>query len=335
MREELPVTVAVVTYNAEMHIGRCIESILALNYPLHAIEIMVVDGCSEDGTQSTVRAFIEKDSRIRLVENAGRTIASNRNVALREAKHSHVAFTDSDCEVPADWLTVLVEAFRNEKNRQQKLAAVGGANVPPRNNKTRFLEALGIMLNTFLGSLGSVQGKVYDAPRYVDSLACLNVLYDKHQVLSVGGFDPDMKNIGEDAEMHFRLRKAGFRLLYVPASTVFHKLRPTPKKWARNMFDYGRGRLVMFRKHREMITFRYLLPFYFLGAFLVVPFYSITSWFLAPLIYFPLIILYSLFLGCRSHKPKLTGWITLAFLYTHWCYAFGMARQWISGRKTM
>ena len=334
-RETPKITVAVVTYNAELHIGRCIESILALNYPAQAVELLIVDGCSADATQMIVRRFMKKDSRIRLVENPERTIASNRNRALKEARYPFVAFTDSDCEVPENWLTVLMEAFQERRGEQDKLIAVGGANVPPQENGSSFLQALGIMLNTFLGSLGSVQGKVYSESRYVDSLACLNVIYDRDRVLSLGGFDTDMKNIGEDAEMHFRLRKAGYRLLYVPASTVYHKLRPTPREWARNMFNYGRGRMVMFRKHHEMITFRYLLPLFFLAAFLAVPFSGLSRLCWLPMAYFPLLLVYSLGLAVRQKQLCLSGWIMLAFLYTHWCYAFGMVWQGLSWKKTM
>jgi len=335
MSDALPVTVAVVTYNAKKHIGRCIETILELNYPVHMMEILIVDGCSEDGTRKVVRKFMTRDQRIRLVENPGRLIASNRNRALREAKYPYVAFTDSDCEVPRNWLRALSDAFQQKKPHEKMLVAVGGGNIPPKDRQSDFLEALGMMLNTFLGSLGSVQGKVFSETRYVDTLACLNIFYDKEIIQSFGGFDLDMKNIGEDAEMHFRLRKAGYRFLYVQATEVYHKLRPTPKKWARNMFDYGRGRMVMFRKHPDSITFRYLLPFLFLGFFILALFSPITPLFLIPLIYFPLILIYSIILGMIHHRIRLFGWIALSFIYTHWCYAFGMVWQLISGRKTM
>ncbi|MBN1779893.1 glycosyltransferase [bacterium] len=331
----IDVTVAVVTYNEKKHIEDCIRSVCAIHYPAEAMEILVVDGCSTDGTQDIVRRLIERDARIRLVENPGRTVASNRNTALSEARHPFVAFTDADCEVPADWLSILTAAFRKGCQSDETLAAVGGANVPPPGSMSRFLQALGIMLNTFAGSLGSVQGKVYDTPRTVDSLACLNVLYDRERVLSVGGYDEDMKNIGEDAEMHFRLRKAGYRLLYIPESTVFHKLRPTPVKWARNMFNYGRGRVVMSRKHRELLTFRYMLPLFFLAAFAMIPLVRWSPVFLLPLAYFPVIFVYSVLLALFRQRPRLFGWITAGFIITHWCYALGMMGQILSGKKTM
>lgn len=334
-KTSLNVTVAVVTYNAEAHIGRCIETIQALDYSSDAIEILVVDGCSEDSTQLIVRNYMKTDSRIRLIENSGRTISSNRNKALQEAVYPYIAFTDSDCEVPEDWLNILVEAFQRQKSKDQMLVAVGGGNIPPAGQCSKFLDALGIMLDTFMGSLGSVQGKIYPKARYVDSLACLNVLYDKDIVLQHQGFDLDMKNIGEDAEMHFRLRQAGYKLLYVPQSSVFHKLRSTPWKWVKNMFEYGKGRVVMFRKHHELITFRYLLPLLFIAVFCFVPFYPMQTFFLLPLTYFPAIFLYSLVLAFRGRKPVIFAWIAAGFILTHWGYALGMIWQLVSGRKTM
>lgn len=331
----LKVTVAVVAYNAEAHIGRCIETIQSLNYPSDSMEILIVDGCSEDRTKQIIRDCMKKDSRIRLVENPGRTISSNRNKALQEASHDLIAFTDSDCEVPNNWLNILVDAFQNQKTKDSQLVAVGGGNIPPFEQALKFLNALGVMLDTFIGSLGSVQGKTYRRSRYVDSLACLNVLYEKNILLQFHGFDLDMKNIGEDAELHFRLRQAGYKLLYVPESTVFHKLRSTPLKWAKNMFEYGRGRVVMFRKHHELITFRYLLPLIFIGVFCCVPFYHIWPGFLLPVLYFPLIYIYSTALAFRVKKRTLVSWIAMGFILTHWSYALGMIWQIIVGKKTM
>jgi succinoglycan biosynthesis protein ExoA len=332
MTTRMKVTVAVVTYNAEDTIQRCLDTLLAQDYPLNDYEILVIDGCSDDRTRELIRLTGQQSGRIRLVENPGRTIASNRNRALHEARYPFVAFTDADCEVPKNWLKVLTVAFR--KSRYENLIAVGGSNVPPRQPDTPFLQALGIMLNTFLGSLGSVQGRIYPKPRLVDSLACLNILYDREKVLSVGVYDTDMKNIGEDAELHFRLRKAGFRILYVPESVVYHKMRPTPLKWARNMFNYGRGRMVMFRKHREMITFRYLLPLLFILTFILAPLGRLIPVFWFPLLYFPGLMLYSLALGIR-YQFRVTGWIFIAFLITHWCYSVGMAWQGITGSRSM
>ena len=331
MKTEMKVTVAVVTYNAGDTIQHCLHTLLAQDYPADDYEIIVVDGCSEDRTREIVRLVNQETGRIRLIENPGRTIASNRNRALHEARYPFVAFTDADCEVPENWLKILTEAFR--KSRHENLIAVGGANVPPRQPDT-FLQALGIMLNTFLGSLGSVQGRVYPEPRLVDSLACLNILYDREKVLSVGEYDTDMKNIGEDAELHFRLRKAGFKILYIPESVVYHKMRPTPVKWARNMFNYGRGRMVMFRKHHEMITLRYMLPLMFLLAFILVPLGRLLPVFWCPLFYFPVLMIYSLILGMR-YRPQAAPWIFTAFLITHWCYSLGMAWQGITGKKRM
>jgi succinoglycan biosynthesis protein ExoA len=330
-----PVTVAVVTYNEEHHIGDCIQSIIALNYPTEFMEILIVDGCSEDSTQEIVKQFMKEDPRIRLVENPGHTIASNRNRGLKEARFRYVAFTDADCEVPVDWLKILVEAYRRHKAVDEALTAVGGANVPPPGDVTPFVEALGLMLNTYLGSLGSVQGRIYDMPRTVDSLACLNILYDRDRVLSLGGFDTDMKNIGEDAELHYRMRQNGYRLLYVPESKVFHKLRSTIVGWARNMFNYGRGRVVMFRKHQGLVTFNYLLPLFFLGTFALVPLAAVSNIFWLPMAYFPAIFLYSLCLAGIQKRPGLAGWLMLGFFTTHWSYALGMFYQLISMKKRL
>jgi len=332
----LKVSVVVVTYNEEKNIEACLRSLLAMDYKAEAYEILVVDGCSSDRTPAIVRKMAGISPKIRLRQNEARTIATNRNMGIREALHPYVAFTDADCTVPADWLRILAEAFQSAREECPDVAGVGGNNIPPGGDQNSFRCALGIMLNTFLGSLGSVQGKIYSRPRFVDSLACLNVMYEKKVLQEAGLFDPDMKNQGEDAELHFRMRQAGHRLLYVPHSFVYHRLRSTPRKWFVNMFNYGQGRVVLFRKHPPLLGFRYVLPLIFPWPFLL-PFLSgfFGPVMMLPLAYFPLMLLWSLFVSVKKRHPELALMVFFCYLITHWAFSLGMWKKLFSGDRTM
>src|ERR1700740_2014425 len=68
------VTVVVPCRNEEKHIGRCLESILANDYPKELLEILVLDGMSEDATREIVAGYGECHPMIRLVENPERHI---------------------------------------------------------------------------------------------------------------------------------------------------------------------------------------------------------------------------------------------------------------------
>lgn len=67
---ELPkVSVIIPARNEEKFIEKCIESFLTCDYPKELIEVIVVDGMSEDGTRKIVRELSERDIRVLLVNN--------------------------------------------------------------------------------------------------------------------------------------------------------------------------------------------------------------------------------------------------------------------------
>ena len=95
LRDAPLVSVVVDTYNHEAFIGEAITSVLQQEYQLGAVEVLVVDDGSRDGTAKQLSAFAD---RVRIVrkENGGQASALNLGVTL--AKGDIIAFLDGD-----DW----------------------------------------------------------------------------------------------------------------------------------------------------------------------------------------------------------------------------------------
>src|SRR3972149_3365554 len=97
MNEQLPfVSVIVPVYNGERHIGNCIRSLLALNYPPSKIEIIIVDNNSKDATHRIQSSY------------------AARNAGIKKSRGEILAFTDSDCVADKDWIAKAVEQFQDE-----------------------------------------------------------------------------------------------------------------------------------------------------------------------------------------------------------------------------
>jgi len=323
----MDISVCVVTYNAAEIIRDCLKSIIDQAPHGGKTEILVVDGCSTDDTQKIVRSFA---GSVCLVENPKRTIASNRNAAIREAIHPYIAFTDSDCTVPHNWLRILSESFEAIKKNDTCLAGVGGGNRTPF-GKSPFQTALGIALNSFLGSLGSVQGRIFEKQRQVASIACLNALYSRTTLESVGGYDEQLGNMCEDADINYRLNKKGHTLYFVPGVPVEHYARQTLLSWCTNMYNYGIGRARIMRKYRTLFSPAYMIAFLFLPGLFVVSLLGII-WPRAFLVwlYIPLIMLIGFSLALNKH-PALGLRVGLILLGTHIFYAAGLLRGFIVG----
>ena len=88
------VSIIMPSYNTASYIGESIRSVLAQSY--RDWELIIIDDCSGDGTEETVKPFLT-DSRIRFLKNEKNSGAAvSRNRALREAKGKWIAFLDSD-----------------------------------------------------------------------------------------------------------------------------------------------------------------------------------------------------------------------------------------------
>lgn len=88
------VSVIMPSYNTAKYIAESIESVINQTYPHW--ELIIVDDCSTDDTDSVVAKYLS-DGRIRYLKNEKNSGAAiSRNYALREAKGKWIAFLDSD-----------------------------------------------------------------------------------------------------------------------------------------------------------------------------------------------------------------------------------------------
>jgi len=329
------ISVVVITFNDVRNIGECLESIIAQDYQ-HDFEILVIDGVSTDGTIEEIKRYVKKYKRIRLIIKKS-SITEARNIGIRKAKHDFVAFTDSDCVVPKNWLKNLVNGYINLKKADNKVAGVGGANVPPK-NKNDFTYAIGIAFDSFIGSLGSIQARRFDRNKIAFSISCTNSMYEKSALKKAGLFSEDLGNQGEDWDMGLKMRDKGFILYGLKDSYVIHKMRTTPIKFWKNMVFYGDGRMRLIRKHGYKSPLKYYLPLIFLTSMILPIIYMFapaTPLFLAPLLYFPLIFVYSLYSCIKKGGIRYTMHAFLVFLMLHFGYSVGEIKglRWVLNDK--
>ncbi len=316
------ISVVVTCLNEEVNIGACLDSLIKQNYPAAHLEIIVVDGGSRDRTQEIIKEFAVTEPPVKLVIDPRKGTAAGRNAGIQAAAFEMIAFTDADCEVPADWLTTLANHFLKGAAKNENLAGVGGTNIPPA-DANRLTRAVGVALDSYLGSFSSPQGRQFETPQQVASLATLNVMYRKEVLLKIGKYDETLGSEAEDAELNYRLTRAGYRLLFVPDSFVWHKMRPTATGWFKNMFRYGKGRARLLKRYPEMWAISYVLPILFLAALslsLLAPFANI---FLLTLLYFPGIFIFSVFQCVKKKSPGLLCTVLQVYLLQHFGYAVG------------
>lgn len=116
-----PVSVITCVYNGEDTIARCIESIQQQTHKEH--EHIIIDDGSSDTTSEIVRAYANKDSRIRLLRNeTNRQRSYSRNRGLAEARYDLAAILDADDTAVPDRLECQADYLR----RNERLLLCGG-----------------------------------------------------------------------------------------------------------------------------------------------------------------------------------------------------------------
>ncbi|MDW8444478.1 MAG: glycosyltransferase family A protein [Acetobacteraceae bacterium] len=109
----LPVSIVVCTRNRAESLGRTLAALARLEVaPLPAVELLVVDNGSTDGTAEVVRAAqVSFPYPLRLVPCPEKGLSRARNAGVLAARHDLVLFTDDDCLPEPDWALRLAEAY--------------------------------------------------------------------------------------------------------------------------------------------------------------------------------------------------------------------------------
>ncbi|HEY7027875.1 MAG TPA: glycosyltransferase [Gemmatimonadales bacterium] len=232
----LPATVAVCTRDRPGDLSNCLFALSRLRD--QGQEVLVVDSASRsDQTQQVVAQF--PGVRYLREERPGLDIARNR--ALREARHSIVAFTDDDAEPDPDWLYHLTQGFDD-----RRVLAVTGLTMP--------LELETPAQEWFERTNGFGRGftrTVYHGTSHNPFLvarigAGVNMALRRETLDVVGPFDEALDagtptRSGGDHDMFTRILLAGYSIVYQPAALNRHRHRRDWHGLRDTIYGYGVG----------------------------------------------------------------------------------------------
>ncbi len=214
----------------------CVKSLLALDYPADACEIIVVDDASEPPLISALAGLPVRT--IRLARNLGQSAA--RNLAAAEAEGELLAFIDNDCIADRDWLRVLVPHFNDPR-----VAIVGGRVIaPPPTGAIAAFEAVRSPLD--MGAMASAVGPA-EAVAY---LPTCNFIVRRDVLLAERGFAPEMR-LGEDVDFTWRVLRAGHAARYIPDGRITHCHRDRLVSLLGRRADYASSEADLQRRHPE------------------------------------------------------------------------------------
>jgi glycosyltransferase involved in cell wall biosynthesis len=244
--------VIVPAFQEEAHVGACLDRVQAQDHPPERVRVFVVDAGSTDRTGDVVRARAARDPRIVLIDGRGRLNAAQAvNVGITCGSAPFVARVDAHTTLAPDYLSAAARAFAA---LGPDVACVGGQ--PEQVGETAFGRALALARRSRFGVGGSVYADSR-ARAFVDTVQA--GVYRRDALRAVGGFATGML-VGEDEELNWRLRRAGYRILLDTSLRFRYATRPTWRAAFRQYRHYGQSRTRVVAAHPNFLRPRHLAP---------------------------------------------------------------------------
>lgn len=248
-------SVAIVNWNGRVHLEQCLPSVFALDYPAGALECVVVDNGSTDGSREWLAA---NWPQVRLVANPeNRGFAAGANGAATAATGEVVAFLNNDCRVAPTWLRSLVDALASEQ-----VVAAGSRMLDWDGGRIDFD---GAAMN-FHGhgsnrGFGRPTADAHQRDPEPSLFACGGAMaVDRTAFLAAGGFDDEYFAYFEDVDLGWRLWVRGERVVHVPAAVAYHRHRGSGMEAARWRYLLERNALATVFKNYDDTSLALVLP---------------------------------------------------------------------------
>ncbi|HEY3176043.1 MAG TPA: glycosyltransferase family 2 protein [Candidatus Polarisedimenticolia bacterium] len=309
-------SVIVPVRNEERFIRPCIDSILA-DAPAGGVEVIVVDGMSDDRTAEVVAAMAAADPRVRLVSNPSRFVPRAMNLGIETARAPYIGRVDGHS-------FVLPGYFPGCLSRLDAGGAdcVGGVLIHEGETRTGRAIAAAMTSPVGVGSARFRTGRGGEA--FVDTLAF--GVYRREVFERIGPFDEAFVR-NQDDELNLRLTRAGGRILLAPSLRLRYVVRGSYRFLARQYFQYGFWKWRVFRKHGRFASARHLAPSAFLLLLGAAALWAITST-TGRVALAGLLGVYAAVVATEALRLRLAGragWgrTFVALVTLHFCYGAG------------
>ena len=216
------VFIIVLNWNRREDTIECVNSIRKINYPRY--EIVIVDNGSTDGSEKILRSAFPDIKLIQNNENLG--FAEGNNVGIRYALGNgadYVVILNNDTAVDEGFITELVNAAESDRSIGIVSSKIYFYDRPD------VLWYAGAVLDLKTGKSVHIGYNEKDAGQYntmrkTDRACGCSMMVSRRACEAVGLMDASYFCYGEEADWSLRVREAGYKVVFVPGSKVWHKI---------------------------------------------------------------------------------------------------------------
>ena len=254
------VSVVIPVRNERDRIEECLAALARQTYGGDAIEIVIAEGGSSDGTRELLSSLAAREPKLLLVPSpSGRTPAA-LNLAIGASSGDVICRMDAHAVPAQDYIERCVEVLKSSG-----AWAVGGRMV--KIGLSPFGHAVALASSSRFG-VGDSSFHYATQPQAVDSvyLGCWpRTVFD-----IVGLFDEELVR-NQDDELSYRIRSAGGTIWFDPTIAVIYHPRESFKALFGQHRQYGFWKIRVFQKHAGAIRPRHLVPGVLVGVIAIMP----------------------------------------------------------------
>jgi GT2 family glycosyltransferase len=242
-------SVIIVCWNNKDYLEPCLESLYNGNLK-SSFDIVVVDNGSTDGSQEMLRQKYPDIKIIQNDHNVGLSKASNQGIMATSGRY--VLLFNNDTLVNGPSLDALVDFL----DQTADAGAVGGRLLNPDGS----FQAAGsnfpslqeeFLISTRLGALfwpSYPDIRPSDQIQVVDWIGSACLLVRREVFNRVGLLDEEYFIYGDEADLQYRIKRAGWKVYYLPNVTTIHYGGRSMDRWRRRKMVY-RGKMLFFKKN--------------------------------------------------------------------------------------
>ena len=255
------VSVVIPVQNEQRYLKNCIASILEQDYAKENMEVIFVDGMSEDGTREMLEVYAAQYSDfIQILNNPKKIVPAAMNLGIKASGGDYIIRLDAHSCYPKDYISKCVYYLEHTEADN-----VGG--LAPANGENYIGKAFAMVLSSKFG-VGNSAFRTGAQSGYVDTVpfgAFRRETFDKY-----GYYDERLVR-NQDYELNYRIRKQGGKIYLADDIRLSYQCRETISGIVKQNFENGRWNVLTYFLSPGSMSSRHFIPLLFVLSLIMMP----------------------------------------------------------------
>jgi glycosyltransferase involved in cell wall biosynthesis len=266
MRELPLVSIIVPCRNEEHFISKCLDSILASDYPKEKLEVLVIDGISFDGTNTILQEYAQRHPLIRVITNPRRITPVAFNIGIDHARGDLIMIMSAHATYNNDAIRKSVEY-----SELYEADNIGGVwKILPRKQDPMGNAIVAALSHRF--GAGGAAYRISDQESGIQRVDTAAYGCYRREVFDrIGRYNEALVR-NQDIELNLRLKNAGGTILLAPDIVVNYVAHTSISAFCRRSFQDGTWAILSFAYSSVIpVAWRHLVPLFFVTSLMILP----------------------------------------------------------------